>query len=197
MKESNKQYFEGILQLRNPSQEIIDFIENKLKKHADKFNISKIVEQKLGLDLYITNKKYMQRLANDLQKNFGGIIKKSPHLFSRNRQTSKDIYRLNICLKFYDFKKDDVIKADKRYIKITNIGKKISGINLEQNKRVSFEFPDDVEILKRYNTSVCKIKPNIEVLHPETYQSVPVKNKVKVKLGEKVKVVVNGKAFIV
>ena len=197
MKEPNKQYFEGILQLRNPSQEVIDFIESKLKKNAEKLRISKIVEQKLGLDLYVTNNRYMQKLAQDIQKNFGGILKKSPHLFSRNRQTSKNIYRLNICLNFYDFKKGDVIKANKKYIKITNIRKKISGIDLELNKRISFEFPDEIEILEKYNTSVCKIKPNIEVLHPETYQSIPVKNKIKVKLGEKVKVVVNGKAFIV
>lgn len=197
MKESNEQYFEGILQLRNPSQEAIDFIESKLKKHSERFSVSKIVEQKLGLDLYVTNNRYMQKLAQDLQKNFGGILKKSPHLFSRDRQTSKNIYRLNICLKFCDFKKDDVIKANKKYIKITNIGKKISGIDLEQNKRISFEFPDEVEVLKKYDTSVCKIKPNIEVLHPETYQSMLIENKVKVKLGEKVKVIVNGKVFIV
>jgi len=197
MKESNEQYFEGILQLRNPSQEVIDFIESKLKKHHERFSISKIVEQKLGLDLYITNNRYMQRLANDLQKNFGGILKKSPHLFSRNRQTSKNIYRVNICLRFYDFKKEDVIKINKKYIKITNIGKKISGTDLEQNKRVSFKIEEDVEILKKYETTICKIKPDIEVLHPETYQGVQVENKAKVKLGEKVKVVVNGKVFIV
>ncbi len=197
MKDSNKQYFEGILQLRNPSQEVIDFIKNKLKKHAEKFNISRIVEQKLGLDLYVTNKRYMQRLANDLQKNFGGILKKSPHLYSRDRQTSKNIYRVNVCLRFYDFKKDDVIKINKRYIKITNIGKKISGLNLENNKRVSFELKDDFEILKRYKTIVSKIKPNVEVIHPLSYQSIPINNKAKVRLEQKITVAVNGKIFIV
>ena len=196
MKESNNQYFEGILQLRNPSQEIIDFIESKLKKH-EKFSISKIVEQKEGLDLYVSDKRYMQRLAQELQKQFGGLIKTSPQLFSRNKQTSKDIFRVNTCIRFYDFSKNDVVRITNKYVRITNIRKKISGINIETNKRVSFGITDDIKVLKKYETTVCKIKPDIEVLHPETYQNIKIENKAKVKMGEKVKVVIDGKVFIV
>ncbi len=195
MKKSNDKYFEGILQLRNITQEIIDFIEKKLNKTKE-LNISKIVEQKKGLDLYMTDKRKMERLALDLQKEFGGILKKSPQLFSKNRQTSKNIYRLNICLKFCDFKKGDVIKVNNKYIKVTNTGKKISGIDLTFNKKISLDV-EDFEILKEYKTLVSKVKPRIEVIHPETFQSVPVENKAKVKVEQKVNVVVNDKVFIV
>jgi len=195
MNKSNNKYFEGIFQLRNITQEIIDFIEKKLNKTKE-LNISKIVEQKNGLDLYMTDKRKMERLALDLQKEFGGILKKSPQLFSKNRQTSKNIYRLNICLKFCDFKKGDVIKTNNKYIKITNIGKKISGIDLIHDKRVSLDVKD-FELLREYKTIISKIKPRIEVIHPVTFQSVPINNKAKVKLEQKVNVAVNDKVFIV
>ncbi len=195
MEKSKNKYFEGILQLRNITQEIIDLIEKKLNKTKE-LKISKIVEQKNGLDLYMTDKRKMERLALDLQKEFGGILKKSPQLFSKNRQTSKNIYRLNICLKFCDFKKGDVIKTNNKYIKITNIGKKINGIDLIYNKRVSLDV-EDFKILKKYKTIVSKVKPRIEVIHPITFQSVPVENKVKVRVEQKVNIAVNDKVFIV
>jgi nonsense-mediated mRNA decay protein 3 len=199
MKETNDQYFEGILQLRNIDDEVLEEIDKKLSKVTKKgISISKIKDVKNGLDLYFNNKKYIQKLGQELQKKFGGILKISPQLFSRDKQTSKDLYRVNVLLKLFDFKVGDILKINDSYIKITSLDKKINGIDLELNKKKSFDYNDDYKIIKKYKTTVCKIKPDIEVLHPETYQSILIQNKAKVKNGEKVKVALDkNKIFIV
>ena len=198
MKETREQYFEGILQLRNPNKELLDFIDKRMESVSKKgISVSKIKKLKDGMDMYFNNKKYIQKLGRELQSKFGGFLKISPTLFSRDRQSSKELYRVNVLLKLYDFKVNDVIKINNRYVKITSLDKRINGIDLELNKKKSFDYKDDYSILKKYTTTICKIKPNIEVLHPETYQSIAIWNRVKAKLGEKVKVVINGKAFIV
>jgi NMD protein affecting ribosome stability and mRNA decay len=52
-------------------------------------------------------------------------------------------------------------------------------------------------VLKPVKTTVSKLEPQIEVLDPDTYQSVPVENSKKLKLGEKVKVVKDKGLFYV
>ncbi len=185
------QYFEGILQLRNPSKEVVEFIEEQYPKmKKKKVYVTKIKKVKGGFDYYITSKKYIQSFGRKLRQHFGGILKISPQLFSRDRQTSKDIYRVNVLLKLYGFKKGDILKINNKIIKVTSLDKKVTGTNLTTNKKTTFKI-EDYKVLKKYKTTVCKIKPHIEVLHPETYENIEPKNKISVKLGEKVKVVLD------
>ena len=103
-------YFEGILQLRNPPDNIKTYIENELKKVSHKgVFVTKISETNKGVDLYMTSKNGMRILAQKLVNHFGGSINLNPQLFSRNSQTSKDIYRLNILVEFLPFSKGSVI----------------------------------------------------------------------------------------
>ena len=89
----------------------------------------------------------------------------------------------------FDFKKGDIISIDNKIIKITNIQKKISGINIKTNKKTSFVLQKQkYKILPKINTRIIKIYPNIEILD-ENYQNVKTENKKKTQLNEKVKVV--------
>ena len=97
------EYFEGILQLRNPDKEVIKFIRNQVKKQFDKgIFINKEVNTKNGIDFYLTSKRFLRTLGNKLNKQFKGELKISPQLFSRNKQTSKDIYRINVLFRLED-----------------------------------------------------------------------------------------------
>lgn len=178
------EYFQGILQLRNPNDEVIRFIE----KH--KRYISKKIRQGDGFDYFFISNKLLRHLAKELKQNFGGILKESPRLFSRDRQTQKPIYRMNILFRLFDFQKRDVISFDNRIVKITNIGNKISGKDIRNNKRISFLFRNikQYKVLDIVNTRISKVYPHLEILD-ENYQSVKVENNKKVKLNEKVKVV--------
>ncbi len=180
----HNQYFQGILQLRNANDEAIKAVE---KYHE---YISKKMRIKDGFNYYFTSNKILRKVAKGLKNRFGGILKESPRLYSRDRQTQKAIYRLNILFRLFDFKKNDIIAFDNRMVKIKNIAKKISGFDIMNNKKTSFVFRNikKYKILETMNSRVIKVHPQIEVLD-ENYQNVKVENKKKVRINEKVKVV--------
>lgn len=141
MKNINPQYFEGILQLRNPSKEVVDFIEKQTEQKENVF-ITKKEEVRNGIDFYFTSNKYLLNLGKKLQNCFGGELKFSSKLFSRDRQTSKEIHRVNVLFRVPGFKKGDIIKLKGDNIKVINIGKKVFGKNIKTGKKVSINFKD-------------------------------------------------------
>lgn len=181
-------YFEGVLQLRNPSDAVQPFIEKEthqlIKKGAF---ITKTVPVKNGVDLYLTDKHQMQLLASKLVNRFGGSMALHPTLFSHNHQTSKDIYRLTVLVEFPPFAQFDVIsfvpqkirgEGQKIWLYITKLGKLMHGVNLESGKLIAVEHKlmGEIEVLKKYQTSVVQIHPELLVLDPQTYQGEPVRN---------------------
>lgn len=93
----NTTYFEGILQLRNPKSEVQDFIDKMLSDVKVRgIHASSIREVKNGLDYYITSKSFLRKIGKELKKRFSGDFNESAQLFTRNHQTSRDVYRLNV-----------------------------------------------------------------------------------------------------
>ena len=116
-------YFEGILQLRNPNKEVIEYIAKRMEE--ENIFVAKQHEEKDGIDLYISSRKFLQNLAQKLQKQFGGEMRISPTLFSRNNQTSKDIYRITVYYKLPAMKKGDIIDFQGDKVKVLIVGKKV------------------------------------------------------------------------
>ena len=139
-KHRKTQYFEGVFQLRNPNLEVERFINSKVKK-SEKFGvwINKELKVKNGIDYYYVNKHFFSKLAYDTQAKFGGEVKISNKLFSRDRLTSKNIYRTNILIRIPKFKIKEIILVDNKLIKVSKIGKSLSGVKLLGNK--STELP--------------------------------------------------------
>jgi len=92
----NPQYYEGILQLRNPNKEVINFIRNQFKNN-EKAHIAKQEKLKTGIDLYISSNKFLLALGKKLKKSFNGELKTSRKLHSQSRLTSKKVYRVTVC----------------------------------------------------------------------------------------------------
>ncbi len=92
---SNNQYFEAVLQLRPYNEKVLRAVE-KMVGDKDGVFISKVVKQKTGLDLYISSQKFAQTIGKQLKKRFKGELKVSGTLFTRNRLTSKDVYRVTV-----------------------------------------------------------------------------------------------------
>ncbi len=181
-------YFEGTLQLRNINTDILEFIKQYLKDN----NIFISKEKKLsnGFDITVSDKKKIQNLGSILHKKYGGTLKISPRLHTRDKQTSKDVYRVNVYYESPNYKIGDVIRVDDKLVLVTKINKNIIGKNLETGKHSSVNLGNkEYEILQPRKTTVSKIHPNIEVLDPDTYQSVSINNSKTVKQGEKVKIV--------
>lgn len=95
-KTTNPQYYEGILQLRNINdEEVFNLFRNQLKKHPDVF-VSKEVKQKTGMDYYLSSNKFVLMLGRKLNKTFKGELKISRKIHTRDRQTSKNLYRVTV-----------------------------------------------------------------------------------------------------
>ena len=190
-KTPHRLYFEGILQVREPTDQVIDFIYNQIEKQKKEWiKITKISYVRNGIDFNLTSKKYLRTLGKKLQANFGGTVKEAPQLFSRDHQTGKDIYRLNVSFRPSSFKKNDIIERKTRVYKILSFAKEITAEDLETRKKTTIKFKEPIKLIEPiYKTIASKIKPQIEVLDPDTFQSVPTKNTATIKHGEKVKVV--------
>lgn len=96
--DKDPKYYEGILQLRNPNEEVMNFIKNQFKNNQKAW-ISKVVNLKTGVDLYISSNKFLLSLGKKLKKSFKGELKKSRKLHTQNRLTSKKVYRGTICFR--------------------------------------------------------------------------------------------------
>lgn len=188
--ENNSQYFEGVLQLRNPNEKALEFINGVVGARKGVF-FSKIVEEKNGFDFYISSQRFLRSLGKMVHEKFGGELKTSSSLHTRDSQTSKDLYRINIFIRLPNFVKGDIIKVDDKVFKVQGFLKSlVSCKNVRTGKRTHIKFKGDLEVLKKIKTTVSKIHPQLEVLHPITYDSVPVDSSESFKLGENVKVVI-------
>lgn len=177
-------YFEGILQLRNSTASVLAFLKKEMQSVERKgVFITKTVSTKDGVDLYFTDKNHMKLIGQHIAHRFGGTISLNAQLFSRNKQTSKDIYRLNVLVTLPSFSSGDVIsfqylKKGQQLVQVKRLGKIMQGVNLETGKIVGFEmkYCKDISPLKKVSTTIVATHPEILVLHPETFQASPLSN---------------------
>ncbi len=141
MEQKNQNYYEGILQLRNVAEEVLSFAISEIEKDGTAA-ISKVKETGNGYDLYITRQKFLRSLGNKLQKQFGGQIVVSRRIHTRNRQTSRDLYRVNLLFRLPPFKKGDTIayKGDK--IQIMHMHKKVLAKDVKTGRKLNLSFKD-------------------------------------------------------
>jgi len=91
---TNNKYYEAILQLRPRNLALIKLTLDYIKD--GNFLISKEIDKKFGLDLYLNNKRGAISIARKLKKRFKGEIKLSRKLYSVDRMTSKRLWRVTV-----------------------------------------------------------------------------------------------------
>lgn len=175
---SNNQYFQGILQLRDPHEECVSYINNSIKASKHVF-IAKEVKLKNGYDLYLSSQHFLQSLGRKLQHAFGGSIKTSQKLHTFDRQKSKKLYRVVVYYKCPSFRKGQVIllgnEGQEHPHLVRKISKTLSTIDLLTGKERSVSrYPPGAEVLVERDAKINKVKPRVEILDPETFQNEPV-----------------------
>jgi NMD protein affecting ribosome stability and mRNA decay len=65
-------YYEAVLQLRDISQDVVDYVE-KVCCNGD-LKVAKVVELKTGLDYFLSDNELTRALGKQLQKRWQGII---------------------------------------------------------------------------------------------------------------------------
>ena len=200
------EYYEAILQVRSSNLDMLENSVELLKKRIENLRhkgmfINKIKRAPEGYDLFVTNKRIAQSLGRELYETYGGVFKASPHHYSRDRQTSKNLYRINVFVRLPGFVKADIIvsKHDKVF-RVEKLGKKIKLLDLENNSFVDVDYSKlSYHILKKHSTYISRIYPHLEVINPLDYQSSMVKNKpdYTMEIGQEVNVVVHKGIYVV
>jgi len=133
---SGSHYYEGILQLRDTNEKVVKFVKDFVHKNEPHVFITNEFKVKDGYDLYFSSQKYLNMLGKKLKSTFNGEFKSTAKLFTWNKQTSKDVHRVNILFRLRKYKKGDIIEKGDRKIKITDIGERVQGKDMQTGKRV-------------------------------------------------------------
>ena len=139
-KEKHSQYFEGTMQLREPTKEVTDYF-NKLISEK-KVRIAKIVKLKTGKDYYLDNNKAMLAIGKKLFERFGGELKTSRKLYTVKRQTSKKVYRVTVMFRPPKFKKGDIVNYRGSKLEVVMLKKQVLGKDIESGKKVWFNYEE-------------------------------------------------------
>lgn len=174
-------YFEAVLQIRPAREDVLEFVRAEIHKqeHKGVFN-NKETEVEDGLDIEITNQTYAKVLAKKVTDHFGGTMKKNEKLFSRSRKTSRDIFRLAVKIELPLFSKGDMLVHAGKHYQITSTGKTLSLMDLETGQKTSLPWNDSHRNkyvrFESILVDITRIRPRLEILNPETFDSVPVEN---------------------
>ena len=145
LKGKHDKYFEGIMQLRNPSQKVVDFIENDLMNGH--IAVSEVKEVKNGLDYYLSDNDYTIALSKRLQKKFGGEVKITSTLHTKIR--GKDAYRVTALFRLPSFSKGDLVDYGGDEFIVKAMGKDIVLVGQGKNtKKLHLRYKDMSQIKK-------------------------------------------------
>ena len=140
MKLPRPDYYQGILQLRDVNEEILSFVSNQIKKRDDIF-ITKRVRFPNGFDLYINSQKFIRILGKKLKDSFGGELKISSKLHTKNKQ-GRELYRVNVLFKLAKYKRGDIVSIRGDEVKLIRLGGKIFAKNLKTGRKVTIRRRD-------------------------------------------------------
>ncbi len=141
LENKHKGYFEAILQIRNPIEDVYKEIEQSIARRNDVF-VAKVIESKHGNDYYLSSNQYAQALGKSLQRQFGGELKVTSKLFSRDKMTSKNLYRLTILLRLPKVSIGDIVTIGSDDFKILEFGNKVRIQDIKSGKKSYCNYAD-------------------------------------------------------
>src|SRR3989344_8709408 len=101
------EYYEGKLQLRNPSEKVLDYVEDAIARDGKVF-IAKKDKLKNGYDLQLSSQNFLRNIGRKLQDKFSGELMLSSKLAGRSK-SGKDLYRVNVLFRMYSFRKGSTV----------------------------------------------------------------------------------------
>lgn len=186
-------YFEGILQIRNPREQVVKYIEKVIAKN-ESVRITQSREVKGGFDFELTNQQFLVSFVHELKKEFGGVVRKSSKLHTYDHQRSKKVYRLTCLLELPSFWIGDIIETPKRLLRVSSMGEVVKGFDLRRRKNTALACPaeQDIDILDEASTTVSRVQPQVMILDPHDYQEARLAHPAELIAGQEVSVVEDG-----
>ena len=120
-------YFLSILQLRVKNEEQFDLIKeiiNEINVYVEKIfkinpknYVSKIEDQKYGVDLYLSSNEILKYIVKFLKARYHFLLKRTKKLIGRDSSKGRNLYRVKILIKFLPIAINDVILVtDQKYL---------------------------------------------------------------------------------
>lgn len=133
-------YFEGMLQLRNPTKKIKEFVNRFLKEN----NVYVASKSKVGngIDMKFSSNKMLLRLGKKLKSEFKGEMKISRRLYSQNRLTGRMVWRMTVLFSHYDLRIGQKINVRGEEFKIRRLGDKVHCVSLDNGKKKFFDYKE-------------------------------------------------------
>lgn len=135
-------YYISIIQLRVKDETQFDLINkalNEINKYVEKLfekdqkhYISKIEDQKFGVDLYLSSNELMNYIIKLLRVKYYFLIKGTKKLIGRDIQKGKNLYRLKTLIKFLPIQKNDIVIIENEDFLVEKITK--TKVFLRNNK---------------------------------------------------------------
>ena len=132
-------YFEAVLQLRDCSEEIVDYVAEEIDRH--KIPLAKLVRLKKGVDFYLADNQFTRALGKRLQAKFGGDYRVTASLWGR--KSGKEVYRLTVLFRSIGLKKRDKVEFEgERYQVKLMLGNKVMLQNEKTGQKIQVRFKD-------------------------------------------------------
>ncbi|MBI2572344.1 hypothetical protein HYV86_00630 [Candidatus Woesearchaeota archaeon] len=141
-------YFEGILQLRDVEQDVVDFVEDELLRGGIK--VAKVMEVKGGLDFYLSDNNYTKGLGKKLQEKFGGEIKSSAKLHTM--RGDKELYRVTILFRPTTYNKGDKVMYKGEVYIVNGLYKTIWLQHEKTGQKIQLKYKE-MESIRRIDTA--------------------------------------------
>ena len=138
-------YYLSIIQLRvkdeeqfglikNIIDEVNEYVENLFKNDPKQY-ISKIEDQKYGVDLYLSTNELMNQLIKFLRSKYHFLFKRTKKLVGRDNQRGKNLYRFKSLIKFLPVNINDELSIEDHLFRVENIMKNKVIIRDENNTK--------------------------------------------------------------
>lgn len=131
-------YYEAILQLRNVSSDVVEFVEGEIPRMG--LAVSKVVELKTGVDYYLSDNNLTKMLGKRLQEKFGGELLITATLHTKKKD--KDMYRLTILFRQAPFQKGDIVSRDDEEYNVLTMAKEIILQHVRTGKKIHVRYKD-------------------------------------------------------
>lgn len=213
-------YYEAVIQLRADERKLEEdeirqadeFISHEIQRLCKTNKLAYVTERivlKEGIDYQVGSHNAAHKIAENMQKQFGGIITESRKIVGRDKSKSRDLYRTWISVRLPSFHKDDFIEYKDNILMIKKIGShKFVGLNLDNYESESISWKEYDKIRKVGSTddikvtTVTNITPTeIQILDPDNYSTVDLKkgkNMNNINIGQEINVIkLKNKIYII
>ena len=129
-------YFEANLQLRNLTQEMLQFAEDEIERCH--IHVAKVKTVENGYDFQLADNKFTRNLGKKMQEKFGGKTLTTAKLYGQ--KDGKEIFRVTVLFRGVPFQRQDIVIYKAEEHTVTAMGKEIILQHNKSGKKIHLNY---------------------------------------------------------